>query len=294
MITSQAMQRREQVADRAGSLVTERVRALIETAQARAERVRRDAADEARRLDGRRMQAASRIVSQIEDLEGALGRLRQQMQAEHAVEGSYVDEGRLIEVVQDRGSSRRGRETASPSAPPAATSEVEGPTAEVDEPEAEVQEPSDVEEPAAYAEEPPTEVGEHADEVEPDDQEAAADVSDEPVIEESEVPSAETKVAQQFKSAPAGERSEHEQDTQRARFSFRRKRESREAPAGATPGAGEPEPEQRTQEAYGCAVCGRGFAGNEDELKSLGWVVAASGEVTCADCHSAGWLRPSG
>jgi len=288
------MQRREQVADRAGSLVTERVRGLIETAQARAERVRRDAAGEAQRLDGRRMQAASRIVLQIEDLEGALGRLRQQMQAEHAVEGSYVDEGRLIESVQDRGSSRRGRETASPSAPPAATSEVEGPTADVDEPEAEVQEPSDVEEPAAYAEEPATEVGEHADEVEPDDQEAAADVSDEPVIEEGEVPSAETKVAQGFKSAPAGERSEHEQDTQRARFSFLRKRESREAPAGATPGAGEPEPEQQTQEAYGCAVCGRGFAGNEDELKSLGWVVAASGEVTCADCHSAGWLRPSG
>ncbi len=64
--------------------------------------------------------------------------------------------------------------------------------------------------------------------------------------------------------------------------------------ASAATSAEETLPDQATQEAYACGVCGRGFAGNEDELKSLGWVSTDAGEVTCADCHSAGWHRPSG
>ena len=52
--------------------------------------------------------------------------------------------------------------------------------------------------------------------------------------------------------------------------------------------------EEDSATTYSCTVCGRGFAGDEAELKSLGWVIADSGEVTCADCHSAGWLKPSG
>jgi len=47
------MLRHEKVADRAGTLVTERVRGLIEAAEARAERTRRDADEEARRHPAR-------------------------------------------------------------------------------------------------------------------------------------------------------------------------------------------------------------------------------------------------
>lgn len=270
MVTSRAMQRREKVADRAGTLVTERVRAVIETAQARAERVRRDAADETHRLDSRRMQAASRIVSQIEDLESTLGRLRQKMQAEHAAAGSYVDEDRLIGAAQD-GEDDESSEESLP-----ATATFTTVTAKVEEPTAEkaAEEAADEEQPAE----------ELADEEQPVDAEEPAPATTEAT--------ARTKTTERTRPAGVAGDSEAEDDTQRSRFSFLRRRESQEA-SGETSTPAE-EAEQDQEHTHACAVCDRGFAGDEDELKSLGWVVSASGEVTCADCHSAGWLRPSG
>ena len=332
MITSRAMQRHEKVADRAGSLVTEGVRALIETAQSRADRVQRNAADEAHRLDSQRMHAASRIVSQIGELEGTLGRLREQMQSEHAVEGSYVEEGRLIEAVQEREVDAPAGPTAStgPSATvtepveeapaPAGTApaeEQQDPSAEeVEELAAEVQDLADeVKELKAEVLERTAEVEElgsrpeeasvepEAPEPEPEPEEVAPEPEpqaaepEEPAAigEDVPVPAAEEASAGTA-PAPATEESEASEAgnaAQRKRFSFRRRKEAREE-AGGPAAIGEPEAivEQATHEAYACGVCGRGFAGNEDELKSLGWVVSESGGVTCADCHSAGWLRP--
>ena len=259
MTTAGAMQRPEKVADRAGSLVTERVRAVIETATARAERVRRDAADEARRLDSRRFEAASRIVSQVDDLEGVLGRMRQQMQAEQAVEGSF-DEVPLIE---------EGAATA-PSA--AAAVEVE-------------EAPPEVEETAAVADKP-----EVVDE--PPDGGAPAEVEDarEPAADTGQ---ATTETTGHAGPAPA-EDSESGDRAARSPFSFLRRRESHEEAGPAPSRADEIRPDQDEQHMHSCAVCGRVFAGDENELRYSGWVASASGEVTCSDCRTAGWLRPSG
>ena len=335
------MQRHEKVAERAGSLVTERVRALLETAEARAERVRREAADEVHRLDSRRMDAASRIVSQIGELEGTLGRLRQQMQGEHVVEGSYVDEGRLIEAVQEREVDAPAAPTAStgPSAtvpdaveePPAVeeapspgeeqdpspeeveelAAEVQELAAEVKELKAEVQErTAEVEGLRAEPEEPavdsdaetaeaavePEPEPEHAPEPEPpaQDPEPSQETrqSEAPTPVQDEPPSQEGDTEELAATSPAATE-EATDDAQGSRFSFRRRRGAPEetGPAGGL-GAHEPVTDQATQEAYACGVCGRGFAGNEDELKSLGWVMSESGAITCADCHSAGWLPP--
>lgn len=169
----------EKVAERAGSLVTERVRELIGSAHARAERVCRDADEGARHLDGRRAEAASRIVAQVETFEGELRRLRQAMESENAVEGSYVvDEGRLIEATADQEDDQRT------DLPPEQTTE------------------------------------------------GSADEED----------------------------------------------------------SNAPESDGETQ-TRACTVCGRELAGTDDDMQALGWTVSASGEVTCADCHSAGWLQ---
>ena len=405
-MTSRAMQRHQQVAERAGALVTERVRALLETAEARAERIRREAADEAHRLDTRRIQAASRLASQIEGLEDTLGRLRQQMRGEHVVDGSYVEEGRLIEAVPER-------EGAGPAPPPTATpppeaaaaaepphdvedppaeeveelatevkdlasevkdlastvkermveveerrveveqrmAEVEERRAEVEERSAEVEEPTagaveeptagEVEDPAAAeveeptageVEEPPTDEVEDpaADEVE----DPAADEVEELAHEVEELPPDEVReptpdeveeLAAELQGLkdevkdlspdekarlaeldvhgeadePAPEETSSEEafqpeaDPEPSRFSFLRRRESPEGAESTATGPEESLRDQATQEAYACGVCGRGFAGNEEELRSLGWVLSESGQVTCADCHSAGWLPPS-
>ena len=114
------MQRHEKVADRAGALVTQRVRGLIEAAEGRAQVTRRNADEEASRLDDQRIQAASRIVSQIDELEGALGRLRQQMQSEHAEGGSYVDEARQIEAADEEAESAPAAAEPADTGPPEA------------------------------------------------------------------------------------------------------------------------------------------------------------------------------
>lgn len=417
MITSRAMQRHEKVADRAGSLVTERVRALIETAQARADRVQRNAADEAHRLDSQRMQSASRIASQIGQLEGTLGRLRQQMQSDHAVEGSYVDEGRLIDAVQEREVDAPAGPTASTATSGSVTDAVEEPlivaetpaavgeppgegedpsAQEVEELAAEVQELADevkslkaeVEERTAEADalsstrqeasaesgeagaaaddpgfageealteaEPPVEEapveahdvvppveeasGEAGDlgatdaeapmeaddagpaleegwmaandpgpgledaSIKPDpepetaefepqlDRDPAPEVAEPAGMEEDPTPQETGADAPGAEPAAPGEGAAAPGDAQRSPFSFLRRGETRAGSGGDVP---DPPPEQATQEAYACAVCGRGFAGNEEELRSLGWVVSESGGVTCSDCHSAGWLRPT-
>jgi hypothetical protein len=214
------MLRHEKVADRAGALVTQRVRGLIEAAEERAQVTRRNADEEASRLDNQRMQAASRIVTQIDELEGALGRLRQQMQSEHAEGGSYVDEARQIAAADEEAES----------APAAA-------------------EPADTAPPEAD------------------------------VVHGAESETTENE----------------DEGSQGTRFSFLRRKERQEEASDGSPEGGQESTaeEDLPENSYSCAVCGRGFVGDEAELKALGWVVAESGEVTCADCHSAGWLRPS-
>jgi hypothetical protein len=84
--------------------------------------------------------------------------------------------------------------------------------------------------------------------------------------------------------------------SQSTRFSFLRRRgqraeEGADSKAEDAPQARATEEDGRTT--YSCVVCERGFQGDEAELKSLGWMIGDSDEVTCADCHSAGWLKPS-
>jgi len=248
------MLRHEKVAERAGSLVTERVRGLIEGAQGRAETIRRDAADEAHRLDSQRIQAASRIVAEIEGLEVALGRLRRQMQSGHAVGGSFVDEERLIEAAPEREAEPQVAlaETVVEEAPSAATTVA----AEVQDPVAEPESAAPGEEKDGAKKEPESESEQKLDDV----------------------------------SGP-GRSQASQGDPQATRFSFLRRRERVEEPSEDVQ---EESPEAAGQEqTHACAVCGRGFAGDGEDLRSLGWVISDSGDVTCADCHNAGWLRPS-
>lgn len=268
------MLRHETSADRAGALVAERVRGLIEAAQGRADRVRRDAEDEAQGLDRRRMKAASRIVAEVEKLEAGLERVRREMRSEHTVEGSFVEEERQIE----------GRRTRARGTAPTRRTDVSAPEAEAARAEAEEPAPLD----AAEAEEP-----------------APLDVVEDdagPEHVEDSVPDADVDAE--------AEPSPEEDDAQRTRFSFRRRRDRADEPSG--PSAEDPEPADHASgpqpfgppaaattssqqvETHVCDVCGRGLAGGEDDLKSLGWVISPSGEIACADCHGAGWLGPSG
>lgn len=311
MLTSRAMQRHEKVADRAGSLVTERVRALIETAQARADRVQRNAADEAHRLDSQRMQSASRIASQIGELEGTLGRLRQQMQIDHAVEGSYVDEGRLIDAVQEREVDAPAGPTAATATFATVTDAVGEPPIVAETPPQVVESPGEGEDPSAQeVEELAAEVQELADEVKSlkaeveertaeagdlssalEEASAQSDVAG-PAPEEGWMAANDPGPALEEASIKADAGPEAAQPDTAGPDPHPEPAEPAGIQEDSTPHVPDPLPEQATQEAYGCGVCGRGFAGNEDELKSLGWVVSASGDVTCADCHSAGWHRP--
>ncbi len=249
------MLRHEKVAERAGSLVTERVRGLMEGAQGRAETIRRDAADEAHRLDSQRIQAASRIVAEIEGLEVALGRLRRQMQSGHAVGGSFVDEERLIEAAPESEAEPQVAlaETVVEEAPSAATTVA----AEVQDPVAEPESAAPGEEKDGAKKEPESESEQKLDDV----------------------------------SGPGPSQASQAGDPQATRFTFLRRRERVEE---SSEDVQEKSPEAAGQEQpHACAVCGRGFAGDGEDLRSLGWVISDSGDVTCADCHNAGWLRPS-
>ena len=62
-------------ADRAGAMVTEQVRSIIEAAEHNAEEIRRNAERDAEQMRKEAVQAANRILDRLDAIEGPLGEL---------------------------------------------------------------------------------------------------------------------------------------------------------------------------------------------------------------------------
>jgi cell division septum initiation protein DivIVA len=62
-------------ADRAGAMVTEQVRSIIEAAESRAEEIRRNAERDAEQMRNEAVEAAHRILDRLDAIEGPLGDL---------------------------------------------------------------------------------------------------------------------------------------------------------------------------------------------------------------------------
>lgn len=80
MADSQGMQQDEltravEAADRAGSIVTEHVRSIIDAAQSRAAEIERNAQAEAEEIRTQAYEAASRVLERIDSMEDRLGSL---------------------------------------------------------------------------------------------------------------------------------------------------------------------------------------------------------------------------
>ncbi len=69
------LSRAVEAADRAGSIVTDHVRSIIDAAQVRAAEIERNAQDEAEAIRTQAYEAASRVLERIDSMEGRLGSL---------------------------------------------------------------------------------------------------------------------------------------------------------------------------------------------------------------------------
>ena len=71
-----------EAAERAGSVVSEQIRSIMEAAQAKADEIERNAEDEANRQRQDAAEAASRLLGQIDEMEGHLSGLVQSLRRE--------------------------------------------------------------------------------------------------------------------------------------------------------------------------------------------------------------------
>jgi len=71
-----------EAAERAGSVVSEQIRSIMEAAQAKADEIERDAQDEAERTRQQSAEAAGRLLEQIDEMEGHLSGLVQSLRRE--------------------------------------------------------------------------------------------------------------------------------------------------------------------------------------------------------------------
>jgi vacuolar-type H+-ATPase subunit H len=69
-------------ADRAGAIVSDHIRTLIEQAEANAEEIRSNAEREAETIKRRAVEAASRVIQRIESIDGPLAELVNEIQRE--------------------------------------------------------------------------------------------------------------------------------------------------------------------------------------------------------------------
>lgn len=69
------LSRAVEAADRAGAIVTDHVRSIIDAAQARADEIERSARDEADELRSQAEKSARRVLERIDAVEGHLGKL---------------------------------------------------------------------------------------------------------------------------------------------------------------------------------------------------------------------------
>ncbi len=71
-----------EAAERAGSVVSEQIRSIMEAAQAKAAEIERNAQDEASRSRQESAEAATRLLEQIDEMEGHLSGLVQSLRRE--------------------------------------------------------------------------------------------------------------------------------------------------------------------------------------------------------------------
>ncbi len=76
------LSRAVEAADRAGSIVTDHVRSIIDAAQVRAAEIERNAQDEANAIRTQAYEAASRVLERIDSMEGQLGALVAELREE--------------------------------------------------------------------------------------------------------------------------------------------------------------------------------------------------------------------
>jgi vacuolar-type H+-ATPase subunit H len=69
-------------ADRAGAIVSDHIRTLIEQAEANAQEIRGNAEREAESIKRRAVESASRVIQRIESIDGALAELVNEIQRE--------------------------------------------------------------------------------------------------------------------------------------------------------------------------------------------------------------------
>ena len=71
-----------EAAERAGSVVSEQIRSIMEAAQAKAAEIERHAEEDASRIRKESAEAATRLLEQIDEMEGHLSRLVQSLRRE--------------------------------------------------------------------------------------------------------------------------------------------------------------------------------------------------------------------
>ncbi len=82
-----------EAADRAGSMVTEQVRSIIEAAETNAQEIRRDAEREADAIRHQASDAANRVIERLEAIEGPLGDLVARLRREADSLTAELDRG---------------------------------------------------------------------------------------------------------------------------------------------------------------------------------------------------------
>lgn len=312
-------------ARRAGSIVTEYIDSIVETAERQAEDIRKDAERDAELARKEALDSAQRVFDRINALERPLGELVQTLRTEmervgHELEGSV--EADAIGITSESESERRAaggpRTKAEASRKPVPADEVQaetGPspeqqpdTAETSTVEGEAAGPADPSVPPIEDSAPSTGVAGEAPAAQEAEPVAAEPVRGEPhesvalepeaVEEAPSAPDAEPEAADEAPSAPEAEPEEEPAPA------------AKREPTMVTPAPPSTAAKakrtilSRFKDRSGksvfittqghCVVCQRTFmAGTEENLRLSGWRV--SGEVgLCPECQSDGWQLPDG
>jgi hypothetical protein len=271
-----------QAADRAGALVNEQIRSMMDSAEASARELREAAEQSADQTRAEAAATIARILERIDALEGPLTELVHSIRQEvdrlsHEIEGR----GGGWDVTSDAVASEPVHVTAVPQ------DVAWGDTGrqEADEDQDEVAQPEQDQRSA----EPEAEKPESA----PTEPEAAAEEpeSQEPAPAEPEAAAEEPKSQEPWPAAPQPEAAQEAPPSE----------PSTQTPVTAGEGAERRGLLNRLRrrkifitEPGACAVCGRTLtAGSERELEASGWRVY--GDIgLCPDCQADGWELPEG
>ena len=254
-----------EAADRAGAIVTDQIRAMLDAAESRAREIRRSAEKEARERREAAAREASALFKQLEAIERPLEALASSVR------------GELDSLSTEFRRHWTGDDVVMHAVPDAPETETGGPADAEPEQELHQEEPeAPVEE---HVEEAPPAAPEAEEEIKaeevveaPDEQQAGEhdEIFDEPIDSSAEV---DDVPYSNGASAPP-----EASDKKRGLLGRLKRRKS--ALFITTPGQ--------------CAVCYRSFAaGSEEALEASGWKI--SGELgLCPQCQEDGWQLPEG